>query len=321
MTWTAQAIVSLLLSIVSIGNMAYGLRAWTAAGHYPGTLLSPRTEKHTVTTDRYGDRVETKQVADAVAGSAAERIVTDRFGDHMREMSIVDPISGRTHTSRVRSESPRGGRRHWEAAFADPLYRDRTGLTRAALDDPRVVLDDPLYRSRVLDDPLYRSRVLDDPLYRSRVVDDPLYRNRVIDDPLYRNRVIDDPLYRGRVADDPLYRSSVLEDPLYRSRVADPLYKDPLYRRSADPLYSEALLDRRAQLADPLYADPLYRRSALDDLSWRVSSRTLPVRDPVLARRSALLEDTMRNRELMYDLDNVTWSRSAFRNPLTGTLA
>jgi hypothetical protein len=272
--------------------MAYGLRAWTAAGPYPGTLLSPRTEKHTVTTDRFGDRVETKHVADAVAGSAAERIVTDRFGNDLRETSIVDPISGRTHTSRVRSESPRGFR-----------YG-------------RAFLDDPLYRRTALADPLY------DPLCRGRVglsragLDDPLY------DPLYRGRVgltragLDDPLY------DPLLRRSALDaDPLYRRGLADPLYRDPLYHGRAG-LYS-----------DPLYADPLYRRSALDS-DWRLSSRFGGAwgrglyasrfgayDDLTLARRSGNLDAALVNRELMYDMDNIAWSRTAFRNPLTGTLA
>merc|ERR1711865_63928 len=154
------------------------------------------------------------------------------------------------------------------------------------------------------------------------------YRNRALEDPLYRSRVLDDPLHRSHVLDDPLYRSRGLADPLYRSRGL----ADPLHRRSADPLYTDALLDRRAHLADPLYTDPLYRRSAMDtdplyrrsamdDPLWRLSSRNLPVRDPLLARRSAYVDDTLQSRELMYDLDNVSWSRSAFRNPLTGTLA
>jgi hypothetical protein len=52
---------------------------------------------------------------------------------------------------------------------------------------------------------------------------------------------------------------------------------------------------------------PLCARSAYDDLT--------------LARRSGNLDAALVNRELMYDLDNVAWSRTAFRNPLTGTLA
>jgi len=324
--------------------MAYGLRAWSAAGHYPGTLLSPRTEKHTVTTDRFGDRVETKQVADAYAGTAAERVVTDRFGDHLRESSVVDPISGQTQTIRVRSESPRGLRRHhWEDAFADPLYRGRVGLSRAALDDPlvgdyrRSALDDPLYRRAALDDPLYRRSALDDPLYRRSALDDPLYRRNGLDGRLYGRSALDDRLYGRSALDDRLYGRTGFDDRLYgRTALDDPLYGgsalvDPLYRRSVDPLYNDGLLDRRTYLADPLYADPLYRRSSLDDPNWRLSSRNFAARDPLhrrsvyddsgFARRSANLDSTLLNRECMYDLDNVTWSRSAFRNPLTGTLA
>jgi len=305
-------------------GMAYGLRAWTAAGHYPGTLLSPRTEKHTVTTDRFGDRVETKHVADAFAGSAAERIVTDRFGNDLRETSLVDP-SGRTHSSRVRSESPRGLRRtffddpHYRHtgladSLYDPLHRGHVGLSRAALDDP---LYDPLHRGRVglsraaLDDPLY------DPLHRRNALDDPLYRRGVLADPLYR-----DPHYSRADLADPLYRDlhygrADLADPHYRrSDLADPLYRDPHYRRA----------DLRS---DPLYTDPLYRRSALDG-DWRMSSRVCgrgpfhgrsAYDDLTLARRSGNLDAALVNRELMYDLDNVAWSRTAFRNPLTGTLA
>merc|ERR1712127_83448 len=91
----------------------------------------------------------------------------------------------------------------------------------------------------------------------------------------------------------------------------------------------------------PLYTDPLYRRSALD-ADWRLSSRVCgrgpfhsrsayddlalarprsAYDDLTLARRSANLDAGLVNRELMYDLDNVAWSRTAFRNPLTGTLA
>jgi hypothetical protein len=40
-----------------------------------------------------------------------------------------------------------------------------------------------------------------------------------------------------------------------------------------------------------------------------------------LGRRSANLDGALVNRELMYDMDNIAWSRTAFRNPLTGTLA
>jgi len=259
--------------------MAYGLRAWTAAGPYPGVLgLSPRTEKHTVTTDALRGRVETREVADAARGSSRERIVSDRFGD-LRETAIVDAISGRTHTSRVRSESPRGLRRAYfddlrpHTALADglydPLYRGRLGLSRAALDDP---LYDPLYRGRV---GLSRA-ALDDPLY--------------------------DPLYRGRLGAG-----------LY----SDPLYADPLYRRSAldsDWRLSSRFGGRYGGLYGGygygyggLYGGYGYGRGAYDDLT--------------LARRSANLDSALVNRELMYDLDNLAWSRTAFRNPLTGTLA
>jgi len=311
--------------LYSFSTMAYGLRAWTAAGHYPGTLLSPRTEKHTVTTDRYGDRVETKQVADAYAGSVAERVVDDRFGGHLRETSLVDPISGRTHISRVRSESPRGLRRHhWEDSFADPLLRTRAGLSRAALDDPLYHHSALDYRRSALDDPLYRRSALDDPLYRDHLHRDHLHRDHLHRDHLHRDHLHRDNLHRDHLHRDPLHRDLLHRDPLHR----DPLHRDPLYRRS-DPLYADALLDRRSYVADPLYRDPLYRRSFLDDPNWRVSSRFAD-RDPLyrrsvddlgLARRSVHLDGTFLNREHMYDLDNVTWSRTAFRNPLTGTLA
>jgi hypothetical protein len=166
----------------------------------------------------------------------------------------------------------------------DPLYRGRLGLSRTALDDP---LYDPLYRRTALDDPLYRRAALDDPLYRRTALEDPLYRRTALEDPLYR---------RTALLDDPLYRRGVLADPLYR----DPLYADPLYRRSA--------LDADWRLSSRVYGrGPFYSRSAYDDLT--------------LARRSANVDAALLNRELMYDADNVAWSRTAFRNPLTGTLA
>merc|ERR1712028_222175 len=97
--------------------------------------------------------------ADAYAGTAAERVVTD--------------------------------------AFADPLYRGRVGLSRAALDDP-LVGD---YRRSALDDPLYRRAALDDPLYRRSGLDGRLYGRSALDDRLYGRTGLDDRLY-GRTALD-----------------------------------------------------------------------------------------------------------------------
>jgi hypothetical protein len=91
---------------------------------------------------------------------------------------------------------------------------------------------------------------------------------------------------------------------------SDALYTDPLYRRGAldTGLYGRGYgLHGRGLYGYGGYNGGLYGRGAYDDLT--------------LARRSANLDASLVNRELMYDLDNLAWSRTAFRNPLTGTLA
>jgi len=232
--------------------MAYGLRAWAAAGAYPGAVLSPRIEKITVTKDRFGDRFETKTVSDGFGRDVATCKVSGRKGDAFQETTIRDPIAGTTSASRVRSESPRGLR------------------SRVFLDDDQLY--GPLYRGRAhVGDPLFRRRcsladdVLMDSVYRHPLAVDSLYRHAYLADPLYRDDAFlarpfaSDPVYtRSYIATDSLRPRSVLNEPLlYKgSCLDDPfIYGRPAYRYSkwADP---NGVLDK--YLVGAARADPYY---------------------------------------------------------------
>lgn len=201
------------------------LRAWASAGPYPGRLLSPRTEKTTVTKDRFGDVVETRAVSDPVAGETVETKVIDR---------------------RTRSLSPRGPR-----IIFDDLLDPRRRVLREdfLLDDLRVkTFNDRLSaglnaRSLYLDDPQWRrpKTHVDERTHFYGYYGDGYYG--ALADPLYRRSRIDslyDPLLDYRVAAD--------------YRFADPLYNDHLYRRTAYAL-DDPLRRRSAYLMN----DPLYR--------------------------------------------------------------
>jgi len=266
------------------------LRAWASAGPYPGRLLSPRTEKTTLTRDRFGDVVETRAVSDAFAGEASETRVIGRHGDHVHETRVLTPRGERV--SRTRSLSPHAAPRVLFDDLLDP--RRRVLREDFLLDDLRTkTFNDRLHcglnsRSMYLDDPLWRrpKTHVDDPaLARTQYLgaySDPLYRRshidtHALDHPLRPHSALDYRLagdygladtarLRGDYHNDHLYKRTAydLDDPLNRRSAY--LMSDPLYRRSAldDPLY------RRSALDDPLYRrsaldDPLYRRSALDD--------------------------------------------------------
>lgn len=237
------------------------MRAWAVAGHYPGSLLSPRVEKTTVTANRLGEKVETKTVSDA-AGDVATTTRVGHAGE-VHETSVRDRISGVTHHSRTRSGSPRGywgGHRgnldYWEGAHSSlsgrPAHLVATDpVWRAAHVDggeyrSNTFLDAPLCgRGAHIGDSLARrGAYLDDPLYarRSAYLDDPR-RSGYLDDPLFARRgaYLDDPLFarRGAYLDDPR-RSAYLDDPLWRGALGDPLlkrgaYLDDVSRRVADP--------------------------------------------------------------------------------------
>jgi len=297
--------------------MAYG-GAWAAAGPYPGTLLAPRTEKTTVTIDPNGDKVETEQVSDAVAGDLSTTRVKSFYGGEVKETTLRDAY-GRTSISRIRSESPLG-------RFHDPLwtragYWGNQAVVAPSIRAPVVLepskLRDGLAtslhieaRNQQLDDPLDARSLypLTGPLMRrSYLLDDPLFPTGV-DQPAYRNADADTSPWCRRAAylDDPTYRHSA-----YRSAVGDPLYRgssdyygarqltDPLCRGAFDDSFRRgALVDPlcRDALADPLYrnalVDPLYRgRDALTDPLYRnalVDPRYRGALVDPLYRRSAL---------------------------------
>jgi len=228
-----------------LGIMSYGLRAWAAAGPYPGALLDPR-----------GDIFERKTVLEGLGRDVATCRLSGRNGRAFQETTI-----------RARSGSPRGFRsRAWlddplfdpvyggRALMDDPLYRGRNDLL---LDEHRHrrSLADPLSRLSLADDVLHRRPHLADPLNRGG---DPLYRSGFVDD-LQARSFAGDPAYtRSYVATDSVRPRSVLNEPLlYKgSCLDDPLiYGRPAWRYSrwADP---NAVLDK--YLVGTARADPYY---------------------------------------------------------------
>jgi len=299
--------------------MAYN--AWAAAGHYPGSLLSPHTEKTTVTANRFGDKVETKTVADASGEVATTRMVG--HGGEVQETSVRDRITGVTHHSRTRSGSPRGYYGGYRGNSVYGGYRGYYGGSAGSLSGrpADLVATDPLWRAAHIDGGEYRAgALLDAPLHgRSAYLDDSLLSRRgayldapsfarhgaYLDDPLYRRGAhLDDPLYRrGAYLDDPLYRRGAhLDDPLYRrgAYLDDPLYRggryldDPLYRRGG---HFDDPLDRHGAYLN----DALYRRGGLfnghEPSNWRIadpytvgSGRPLQMEDAALIRSTGCLD-------------------------------
>lgn len=281
--------------------MAYGLRAFAAAGPFPGTVekttvtadpVADKVEKTTVFAEPNGDTVERTQVSDP-AGDVETTKLKSFYGGEVKETRLRDLISGKTAISRIRSESPRG-------RFYDPLWA-RAGywgpqMLAAPTARPPLVLEpgklgDSLAtslhveaRNKQLDDPLDARSLypLTGPLMRRSYLMDDL--PTPADHPVYRNAEADTSPWcrRANYLDDPTYKHSAYRgaggDPLYRGtsdfygarQLTEPLYRgdynyDPLYRGAlVDPLYRGALADPlyRGSLADPLFrGDPLYRGS------------------------------------------------------------
>lgn len=251
------------------------LRAWAVAGHYPGSLLSPRVEKTTVTANRLGEKVETKTVSDA-AGDVATTTKVDLAGE-VQETSVRDRISGVTHHSRTRSGSPRGyyggyrGRLYWEGALG--ALSGRPG---------DLVATDPVWRAAHVDGGEYRSNTfLDAPFYgrgayRGAYLNDPLFARRgaYLDDlGAYRGGYLSDPLYRRGAYLDPLYRGAYLDDVVFRRGA---YLDDPSNWRVADPYtvgsgrhfdVSDAFYRSTGRLdADPRLASPRRRAEELRSL-------------------------------------------------------
>lgn len=183
--------------------MAYGLRAWAAAGPYPGALFSPRDGKDALPRDRFGDAVMARGRSEAM------------LGDRTRA-SVGDPLCHRSYLD--------------DADYRPRAYR---------LDDPldrRSYLNDSLYRRSNLDTP---SR-WEDPLYgRPVFLDDFLNRHGdgCLDNPMQRRPYsVGDESRVSRA----YWRSSDWADPLLKSRSyldspvtwhARSSWDDPLWRR------------------------------------------------------------------------------------------
>lgn len=218
----------------------YPLRAWDRA------YLSPRHESVTKTTNGL-DTVETTVADNAVTGDqeVTRRVHNNVTGEDQVTTSVRTPRGERVSTTRSLSPT---GLRDSRILFDDLLDPRRRGLREDfLLNDLRT----KTFNDRITSGLDKRSLYLDDPQWRrpKTRIDDPLLARHYYGDPLRRYASIDSLTY------DPLYQYSALDYPLAGDyRLADPLYNDFLYRRSAyavdDPLY------RRSAY---LRTDPLYR--------------------------------------------------------------
>jgi len=180
-----------------------------------------------------------------------------------------------------------------EVIDAAIIHRERTTRSLSPRADSRIHFDDLLNPRRsvredfLLDD--LRTKTFNDRLdcglnQRSTYLDDPQWRRpktQVDDRALNYYGALADPLYqqsRINALYDPVHRYSAMDMRLAGDyRLADPLYNDHLYGRTAYAL-DDPLNRRSAYLQrDPLYRrsaldDPLYRRSALDDPLYRHSA-------------------------------------------------
>jgi len=181
--------------------------------------MSPRRETTTVTTDNFGDRVETKTLRDVHGDEVVSRTVTDRFGDAVKTTTtghVRDPrflLGEKERIMRTRSGSPI--RRIHDDLLGNegrtPMFaEERIDL----LNTKSEYLDDPMWKrtatytdeavlnrsgDRFLEDPWWTrgSRYLDDPLPRSKTyMDEPNWRRASLYSDLIR-RDVDDPLWRG----------------------------------------------------------------------------------------------------------------------------
>jgi len=280
------------------------LRAWASAGPYPGRLLSPRTEKTTLTRDRLGDLVETRAVSD-VAGDSVETTVIGRHG-LLRGSYLDDPLYRR-------SIYPL---RTWDRAYLSPSHETVTKTTNGVETVETVTADNAVTGEHEVTQKVHNNVTGEDqvvhevssprgarirslsPTGHSRIVFDDLLdprrrglredfllddmRTKRFNDRLSaglnsRSLYLDDPQWRRPKTriDDPVLARHYVEDPLRRYAVSDYSLYDPLYRSSAldYPLAGNyRLADYR--LADPLYNDYLARRTAyaVDDPLYRRSA-------------------------------------------------
>lgn len=219
-------------------------RAWAAAGPYPGSILSPRTDKTTVVAGPDG-AFETRVVSDMAGGAFSTTRVSDRLGFELQE-EARDRASGRRYLSRTRSLSPRAGVdplwRRWplwdEQCVVGPYARHPVVLEPTKLREPLASSLHMEARNRQLDDPLESRSLypLNGPLMRrAYLLDDPLYAPSLVDGPLFGNTVHDDPLYRNSVADAEPWgrRATYLDDPTYRHSAYNAAYGGAVLRHTA----------------------------------------------------------------------------------------
>ena len=278
------------------------LRAWASAGPYPGRLLSPRSEKTTLTRDRYGDVVETRAVSD-VAGDSVGTTVLGRNG-LLRGSYLDDPLYRR-------SMYPL---RTLDRAYLSPNHETVTKTTNGVETVETITADNVFTGEHEVTQKMHNNFTGEDqvvhevrsprgnrirslsPTGHSRIVFDDLLdprrrglredfllddmRTKRFNDRLSaglnsRSLYLDDPQWRRpktRV-DDPVLARHYVEDPLRRYAVSDNSLYDPLCRYSAldYPLAGNYRgadyrgVDYRGadyRLADPLYNDYLARRTA-----------------------------------------------------------
>lgn len=142
-----------------------------------------------ITTDRFGDKVETRTFRDALGDEVLRRAVVGRLGDALETTTVATPHVG----ERLTSERPVAPAHIRNAGLRDDGLLDMREKTYAdrldALKARSSYLDDPLWTrsAKYLDRPLWTrpSRYLNDPLwtYRSMsYVDDPKWRRSALND-------------------------------------------------------------------------------------------------------------------------------------------
>jgi hypothetical protein len=323
------------------------LRAWATAGPYPGRLLSPRSEKTTLTRDRLGDVVETRAVSD-VAGDSVETTVIGR-GGLLRGSYLDDPRLLRSSylddPLYRRSVFPL---RAYDRAYLSPRHESVTKTTNGVDTIETVTADNAVTGEHEVTQKVHNNVTGEDEVVHAvrsprgdRVTTrslSPRGHSRILFDDLLDPRrrglredfLLDDmrtKRYNDRLTAGLNSRSLYLDDPQWRrpkTRVDDPLLARHYLE---DPL-------RRYAVSDYSLYDPLYRHSALDyPLAGRYSALDYPLAgnyrlaDPRLA--DPRLADPFYNdylaRRTAYAVDDPLYRRSAYldapgRNLMTDPL-
>lgn len=225
--------------------MAYGFRAWAAAGPYGGGILSPRTEKS------------------VMARTRSESPLGFRSRAFLEDMTY-----GRSHMDESYEK-----RSNFEDTLCRLANADREVMHRRELDTPflrRSLLDNPkvpLYKSSHLEERLQRSPYLDAPSRERCNLEDALYKSPYLDAPVDRYSSLKASmctrLQERPYSDDPLYPRASMNLPLHsrshwRSNMSESMYRNVPAVRKSDPLsilnsYYAGSPNKRAFLNDPVY--------------------------------------------------------------------